>query len=151
MLVVLPLLGLVLYGAWLLSDFALIDPTPVVAKSRSAESTAAGIAGNTLADWTYEKVTEWPAKPDDNVLYVGYNEGEAEPVAAQLQCPCGCGLRMRISLREQDDPHWFFSDVNGRPTLTPRCGGTTAANRTSSSAPGAPFGSRHNLQDSLRC
>lgn len=70
--------------------------------------------------WTYVVVSDWPAAPRPEVLYIGIPAGESAPAAAMLLCPCGCGDSVRISLREQDDPHWYFSaDEAGRPTLTP--------------------------------
>jgi hypothetical protein len=103
--------ALALGSAWLLAERVqstapVADPAPPVSLP--------------LPAWTFEEVSDWPQSPQPEVLYVGIPAGEAAPVAAMLLCPCGCGDIVRISLREQDDPHWYFSaDEAGRPTLVP--------------------------------
>jgi hypothetical protein len=120
LLLAIPLAMVALAATWLAAGPLDLDHEPQVEAGPPGLQQADTSPGDVPADWTYEQVyDDWPEQPRDKVLYVGYNTGDDKPVAAQLQCPCGCGLRMRISLREQDDPHWVFSAVDGKPTLAP--------------------------------
>ena len=64
-------------------------------------------------------VSELPAEPLENILYLEGNVLEKDYWYALLKCPCGCGDKIMLNLITDSKPCWSVVFKKELPTVFP--------------------------------
>jgi hypothetical protein len=67
----------------------------------------------------YEVVSELPAAPFEETLYLEGNKKEKDYWYALLKCPCGCGDNIVLNLMNDAKPCWRVNINKSRPSVFP--------------------------------